>query len=185
MARALSKHRHFRRARHIAVYWPGDGEIDPRPLLLRALKYKKQVYLPVLDPLYGNALHFAPAAVGVPMRANRLGIPEPDTPQKQWRRARQLDLVLTPLVAFDPQGGRLGMGGGFYDRSLKHLNGARAWRRPHCIGLAYEVQKLTHLPLEPWDVLLDGVQTERAYYPASSLSDLTRIFRAPCQGAVF
>lgn len=166
LACELSKQPVFRRARHIAFYWAGDGEIDPAPLLLRALRLKKHAYLPVLDPLYGESLRFAPVRIGTLLRANRLGIPEPEIHRRHWRHARQLDLVLTPLVAFDAQGGRMGMGGGFYDRALQHLARQRRWRRPRAVGLAYELQRVPALPREPWDVPLDGVQTERRFYPA-------------------
>lgn len=166
LRRALMRHPAFRGARHIAFYWPHDGEIDPGPLLLRALRMQKRVYLPVLVPLHAKSLQFAPLTLHAPLRGNRFGIPEPEVPARALRPALHMDLVLTPLVAFDPRGGRLGMGGGFYDRALKRLTRLRRWRRPRTLGLAYELQKVPHLPRNPWDVLLDGVQTEQAFYPA-------------------
>lgn len=166
LKRALSKHPQFRRARHIAFYWPNDGEMDPRPLMKAALGMKKKAYLPVLMPFHARTLQFAPLVLQAPMRANRFGIPEPELPRRALFPAQRLDLIFVPLVAFDPQGGRLGMGGGFYDRALKRLRRARRWRRPHTIGLAYEFQKQEYLPRQPWDVPLGGVQTERAFYAA-------------------
>lgn len=168
LARELSRNPRFLAARNIAFYWAADGEIDPALLLRLALLMKKQVFLPVLDPLFGRSLRFARLRPGTAMRANRFGIPEPLVPRRALMKARQVDLILTPLVAFDPQGGRLGMGGGFYDRALQHLGWSRLWRRPHVIGLAYELQKVPQLPRESWDIALDGIQTEQAWYPATA-----------------
>lgn len=167
LARELRRHPRFLAARSIAIYWANDGEIDPALLYFLALRMKKQILLPVLDPLFGLSLRFAHVQPGMAMRANRFGIPEPVVARRALMKARQLDLILTPLVAFDPQGGRLGMGGGFYDRALQHLGWLRHWRRPHVIGLAYELQKVPLLPREAWDISLDGIQTEQAWYPAA------------------
>jgi 5-formyltetrahydrofolate cyclo-ligase len=79
-------------------------------------------------------------------------------------RARELDLILLPLVAFDESGQRLGMGGGFFDRSLAFLAWRQHWRKPHLIGLAYDFQKVAALPREPWDVPLDAVVTDQNVY---------------------
>ena len=75
-----------------------------------------------------------------------------------------LDLVLVPLVGFDDQGTRLGMGGGFYDRSFATRLFRRYWRKPRLIGVAYELQRVAHLDRQPWDVALDGVVTEQRLY---------------------
>ena len=68
-----------------------------------------------------------------------------------------------PLVAFDLEGNRLGMGGGFYDRTLAYLAQRHHWRKPHLLGTAFELQRFGKLPNQPWDVPLDGVVTEAAY----------------------
>jgi 5-formyltetrahydrofolate cyclo-ligase len=75
-----------------------------------------------------------------------------------------LDLVLTPLVAFDAQGHRLGMGGGFYDRSFAYLLRHSRWLRPRLIGLAYDFQRQTRLPHQPWDVPLHAIATDHRLY---------------------
>jgi 5-formyltetrahydrofolate cyclo-ligase len=64
------------------------------------------------------------------------------------------DLVITPLLAFDAEGGRLGQGGGYYDRTF--AASAEAIR----IGLAYSGQLLAGLPIEPHDARLHGILTE-------------------------
>jgi 5-formyltetrahydrofolate cyclo-ligase len=68
--------------------------------------------------------------------------------------------VLAPLVAFDRSGNRLGMGGGYYDRSFAYLRHRVHWRRPRLIGYAYGFQEVQALERAHWDVPLSGVVTE-------------------------
>lgn len=154
----------FRNSRHIAFYFPNDGELDPTPLLHRALDMNKRCYLPVLDRLTSDRLWFSPYDGGDHLVLNRFGIPEPGGGIRRRVRARRLDLVLAPLVAFDMEGNRLGMGGGYYDRTLSFLKHRRRWRRPRLYGIAYEFQKVERLESAPWDVPLAGVITERRLY---------------------
>lgn len=155
----------FRSAKRIAGYLPHDGEIDPQGILERAAAMGKRVYLPVLSHLSWDRLWFAPLAPDTRFRANRFGIPEPQVKAAELVRAQELDLVMMPLVAFDTHGNRLGMGGGYYDRSLAFLGHRRHWRRPHLLGLAYDFQRVdATLPTDAWDVPLAAVATERAVY---------------------
>ena len=146
----------FRNSRRIAFYLPNDGEMDPGPLLRRAWSMGKLCYLPVLDALGANRLWFAPYHAGDALQMNRYGIPEPVHAARAWVRAGALDLILAPLVAFDRHGYRLGMGGGYYDRSLAFLHRRYHWRRPRLYGLAFEFQRVGHLQPAAWDVALDG-----------------------------
>jgi len=145
----------------VAGYWACDGELDPAPLLERAWSTGRSVYLPVLDR--ACALHFAPYSPGTPMRRNRFNIPEPAVAPETWLEPSRLDLVLTPLVTFDPTGTRLGMGGGFYDRTFAFLRdpGYRG-HRPVLLGLGYEFQRVAALVRHAWDVPLDAAVTEAA-----------------------
>ncbi len=154
----------FRRSDHIAFYLANDGEMDLTPLLERAWAMGKHCYLPVLSPAFHNRLWFAPYRPGTPLQHNRFRIPEPVIRWHEARPAWSIDLMLTPLVAFDGAGNRLGMGGGFYDRTLAYLLQRRHWRKPELIGIAYEFQKLEQLPHAAWDVPLHGVATDRALY---------------------
>jgi 5-formyltetrahydrofolate cyclo-ligase len=157
----LTQHRLFHSARHIACYLPNDAELDPTGVMAKAWAMGKTVYLPVLSIHHHNHLHFLPYAPGDKLLPNRFGIPEPVSRGRGMVRLTQLDLVLTPLVGFDAQGGRLGMGGGFYDRSFAFLRRRQCWRKPRLLGLAFDVQKSPiALPSQPWDVPLDGVVTE-------------------------
>jgi 5-formyltetrahydrofolate cyclo-ligase len=147
------------RARRLALYLPANGELDCTPLILQAWRRGRLVFLPVIA---GSTLRFAPFHPGSELRANRFGIPEPVTPLRTWRSARQLDVIVAPLVAFDSAGRRLGMGGGFYDRTLAFLTRRSHGRSPHFIGLAFEMQRIAKLPSDAWDVPLDAVVTESA-----------------------
>jgi 5-formyltetrahydrofolate cyclo-ligase len=159
-ARHLAGSALFLRSARIACYVPHEGELDPTPLVLRAWAMGKTVYLPVLHALAGGHLWFAPYRAGDALQANRFGIPEPVHPVCQMVLAQSLDLVLTPLVAFDARGNRLGMGGGFYDRTLAFLQRRRHWFRPRVLGLAYGFQEVPAIAPHPWDVPLQGLVTE-------------------------
>ncbi|MGM0782569.1 MAG: 5-formyltetrahydrofolate cyclo-ligase [Pseudomonadota bacterium] len=152
-----------KRARRVALYLPNDGEIDPQPLIPWLRRRGARVYLPVLRPLSDNALWFVHYHRNTPMRRNRFGIPEPEARHGAHRARRQpawtLDLILLPLVGFDAQGNRLGMGGGFYDRSLAFTR--RTGPRPILIGLAHECQRVERLPAALWDVPLDAIVSDR------------------------
>ncbi len=151
----------FRAARRIAAYIAHDGELDPAPLVRLALARGKQVYLPVLHP--GGRLRLFRVGPGTRWRRNRFGIAEPRGGDTLPFAA--LDLVLMPLVGFDAGGGRLGMGAGYYDRSLADVPVGR----PLLMGLAHSCQQVAALPLEPWDRPLQQVVTERGLFrPAAA-----------------
>jgi 5-formyltetrahydrofolate cyclo-ligase len=157
----------FRASRRVACYLAADGEIETDAVIAQLRQQHKQLYLPVLSRLRHDRLWFAPAAPGAELVVNRYGILEPRAPAQALVRAQQLDLVLLPLVGFDDSGYRLGMGGGFYDRSLEFLCHRKVWRKPHVIGLAYDFQKVARLPREDWDVPLDAVVTDEQTYVVS------------------
>ncbi|MBZ9558713.1 5-formyltetrahydrofolate cyclo-ligase [Halomonas coralii] len=151
------------RARRVALYLPNDGEIDATPLIAWLRRRGARVYLPVLRPLAENRLWFVHYHSGTPMVKNRFGIHEPDT-RHGAHRARQLppwalDLVLMPLVGFDEAGNRLGMGGGFYDRSFAFIRRRRP--RPRLIGVAHDCQRVDRLPIAGWDIPLDAIVSDR------------------------
>lgn len=151
----------FLRSRHIAFYLANDGELDLSPLIEAAWQMGKRCYLPILSPLYHNHLWFAPYRPDSRLQANRFGIPEPICTWQQTRAVWSLDLVLTPLVAFDAAGNRLGMGGGYYDRTLAYLRRRQYWHKPRLIGAAHGFQQVEQLPVASWDVPLHGILTEQ------------------------
>ncbi len=157
----------FKRSHHIACYMPADGELDPLPLMQRIWSKNKTCYLPVLSPLPARRLWFAPYRDGDPLVYNRFGILEPSLSMNELAGAWMLDLIITPLVAFDKRGNRLGMGGGFYDRTFAFLKYRQFWKKPHLVGLAYDFQQVAHIQPQAWDVPLQGIVTEAGFYPSS------------------
>ncbi|RON08320.1 5-formyltetrahydrofolate cyclo-ligase [Pseudomonas brassicacearum] len=162
--RQLAQHPLFRRAKHISLYLPTDGEIDPRLLLRAAQRRGKATYLPVLSAWPRTKMVFQRIRPGEKLRPNRFRILEPRVNQARQRKVWALDLVLLPLVGFDEHGGRLGMGGGFYDRSLAYLARRKNWRKPTLLGLAHECQQVEKLAQASWDVPLQGTVTDRKWY---------------------
>jgi 5-formyltetrahydrofolate cyclo-ligase len=157
----------FRRARYISLYLPTDGEIDPRVLLRAAQRRGKATYLPVLSAWPRTKMVFQRIRPGEKLIPNRFRILEPRHNLARQRKVWALDLILLPLVGFDDVGGRLGMGGGFYDRSLAYLARRKTWRKPTLLGLAHECQKVERLAQASWDVPLQGTVTDKAWYFAS------------------
>ncbi|MDU2937766.1 MAG: 5-formyltetrahydrofolate cyclo-ligase [Enterobacteriaceae bacterium] len=142
-------------AHTVALFLSFDGELDTRPLIEQLWRAGKRVYLPVLHPFSpGNLLflHYHPQSELV---VNRLKIHEPKLDVRDVLPLAQLDVLVTPLVAFDGQGQRLGMGGGFYDRTLQN------WQqyRLQPVGYAHDCQRVEALPVEEWDIPLPAVVT--------------------------
>lgn len=144
---------------HIALYLSNDGELDTWPLIHALWQQHKQLYLPLLHPFTAGHLLFQHFTPDTPLRSNRFGIPEPDWSCPDLMPLAQLDLVATPLVAFDHKGNRLGMGGGFYDRTLAHFAMHNAHGKPRVIGLAHSCQQLESIPTEAWDIPLPAIGT--------------------------
>ena len=168
--RQIQRMASFRNSRRVAVYLPNDGEIDTTTLIRRAIRVGKRCYLPLLCPLGGRRLWFAPYRPGEPLRLNRLRIPEPQLPTQHRVRAQGLDLLLVPLVAFDATGNRVGMGGGYYDQTLAFLTKRRCWRKPRTLGIAYDFQRVATLKPRPWDVPLDAIVTEAHVYVRGTMN---------------
>ncbi|THB63270.1 MAG: 5-formyltetrahydrofolate cyclo-ligase [Gammaproteobacteria bacterium] len=154
----------FKKSKHIAIYWPFDGEINPTLVIKMAEKMDKVFYLPILAKGKNRRMTFARACNGTKLKKNRYGIPEPVT--RKRKKASHLDLILTPLVGFDSMGNRLGMGSGYYDATLSFLNRRKHWKKPLLMGVAYELQRIENIPPKPWDIPLAGVYTEKGVnYP--------------------
>ncbi|MBB1277618.1 5-formyltetrahydrofolate cyclo-ligase [Pseudoalteromonas sp. SR43-3] len=150
-------------SKHIAIYLSNDGELDTSLLIKELWNLNHAVYLPIIHPFNGANLLFQRYEKNSPMRANRYGILEPKLNCSQICPLPALDYLLMPLVAFDKQGNRLGMGGGFYDRTLARLH-EQNWQKPQLIGLAHECQKVDALPIESWDVPLETIITPDKTY---------------------
>ena len=149
---------------HVAGYWAMDGEIGLHAFQLR-LPPTLTYCLPLLHA--DETLRFTPWRAGAPLVTNRFGIPEPDIDPDDALPASEMAMLVLPLVGFDARGARLGMGGGWYDRSLafRHARAAPPW----LVGAGFAVQQVEALPLEAWDVRLDAVCSEAATHIAEDI----------------
>jgi 5-formyltetrahydrofolate cyclo-ligase len=152
------------RHQHIAAYIADRGEIAPDLFFKTLWARKKILYLPVLHPFQKNKMLFLRYRHNETLYKNKFGIPEPKLILKNIARTRFLGLVLTPLVAFDGNCQRIGMGGGFYDRSFHFKRGTNAYSRPQLVGFAHDFQKVEHIATQEWDVPLNAVVTDKQTY---------------------
>ncbi|PHS73178.1 MAG: 5-formyltetrahydrofolate cyclo-ligase [Cycloclasticus sp.] len=143
------------RSPHIAGYLANDGEPSISLFINTCFERNITHYLPVI---HKKTLHFSAYASGDSLKNNIFNIPEPET--RLLIPSKFLSVVLLPLVAYDNQGNRLGMGGGYYDCSLRFLLNSNCKKRPLLIGIAYSLQCVKHIERQPWDIALDAVVTE-------------------------
>jgi len=150
----------FRRGARVALYLPMRGEVDLRPGLAAAWRRGVAVFVPRILNRRRGRMAFVAWSPGRAERRNTFGIAEPADASARVPALR-LDAVVLPVVGFDRQGNRLGMGAGYYDRALRRRREpGRRWRRPLLVGVAFACQELPAIPTSPWDVPLDLVVTE-------------------------
>lgn len=142
----------------VAGYWASDGEIALHAFQLKLPK-RLTYCLPLL---HGEELRFAPWKAGDALVSNKFGIPEPDVDPATALEPEAMALVAVPLVGFDADGNRLGMGGGWYDKTFAFRKLGQG--QPHLVGVGFELQRVDALPGEDWDVPLDAVCTESNTY---------------------
>lgn len=137
----------------IAGYWPLKDEFDIRPLLEGLAAQGGRLALPVVAGDQGRLIfrEWAPGAPLAPAGFGTLG-PRENAPEVLP------DLIITPLLAFDRRGCRLGYGGGFYDRSLTALRASGKCKL--AIGLGFSAQRVQQVPVGDTDERLDGIVTE-------------------------
>lgn len=140
----------------VATYLSSDGEISLEPTIEHLHGQKIAVTLPQIGSQQGQ-MQFCQWSAKQPLRKNRYGILEPES--DAFVPLSSHSLILAPLVAFDDQGTRIGMGGGYYDRFLS--SSVPPDDRPLVVGVAYDFQQLDRLEAESWDVKLDAVVTDR------------------------
>ncbi len=146
-------------ARRVCLYLALPTEPQTRALLAACWQTGKQVLVPAYRP---KLRRYGLAWLGPddPLRKSHWAILEPVRPRWISARSARADLVVTPGLAFDHNGGRLGHGLGYYDRLLAGMALQKAFK----VGLALECQLVAHIPMNAWDVRLDAVVTERAVY---------------------
>lgn len=152
----IKKLESFRQAKRIGLYHAVNGEVHLDTLWQSCPLQGKFCYFPALNK--DKTLTFLPATPSTPFKKNQYGILEPDVATNLSLPLSQLDVLLIPLVAFDKECSRLGMGMGYYDRTLAN--------HPSCllVGVAYEFQKIDFIESEAWDVPLDLVITQKNTY---------------------
>jgi 5-formyltetrahydrofolate cyclo-ligase len=152
----------FLRAKRVGIYLANEGEVNPSIIYDICQKSGKQLFLPVIHPFKQNRLHFAKIKPDSRVTNNRFGILEPCIKSTTLSPPWSLDLILMPLVGFDRRGNRLGMGGGFYDRTFA-FTAKKTSPSPKLIGLAYSFQELQEIKPQPWDIPVSGIVTEKEY----------------------
>jgi 5-formyltetrahydrofolate cyclo-ligase len=156
-ALAVTRLAGFKSGARIAIYLPFDGETNPAALLIAARRRGIRLYVPVITDLRRRRMSFQPLS-----DKTRRGLFGINIPQRDGRPAapRWFDLIVIPLVGIDGEGRRLGMGLGFYDRTLAFRRGRRCWMGPRLVGLGFDCQRVETVYAEPWDVRLDALATE-------------------------
>jgi 5-formyltetrahydrofolate cyclo-ligase len=163
----------FLAARKVAMYLANDGEIDPIEVMKWCWENGKQTYVPIIVQQKNNTLVFAQVHQCTEFIKNNYGIREPVVEPDQVISAEHLDLVLTPLVAFDSNGNRVGMGGGYYDSTFEFIKTGPekpslafgSDDHPVLIGIAHEIQRVDKIDAEHWDIPINTVVTDKNVYP--------------------
>jgi len=146
----------YQNAHQIALFYAFNGEVDLTEVWHHALSQGKQCYFPVI--IEPTLLLFLPVTTTTTFLPNQYGILEPQVDPQLAISPEDLEVIFTPLVAFDKHGTRVGMGKGFYDHTL-------ADSRPKwLLGVGYEFQKEPFIEPNPWDIPLDAIITEKKLY---------------------
>jgi 5-formyltetrahydrofolate cyclo-ligase len=147
----------YRYAKRIGLYHAFKREVDLDALWQKAPRQGKFCYFPILNE--DQTLAFLPATPATSFQKNQYGILEPVVDRGMAIPISELQVVMVPLVVFDKEGTRIGMGGGYYDRSLGEVE-----KLPFLIGVAYEFQRHPRIEADAWDVPLDVIITEKTIY---------------------
>lgn len=154
----------YKNAQHIAAYLCMPGEVDMWKVIKKAWAEDKQVYLPVVLG-WEQPLQFAPFTPQCELAKDYYDIEIPKVDSSEYVSPRILDLVITPLVAFDKYRNRIGMGGGFYDRTFAFKQRDSS-AKPQLLGVAFETQRVDGVPIaaNTWDISPDAIITEKTIY---------------------
>ncbi len=148
-------------AERVGLYFAAAAEVDVSDLFVEAFATGRVVFVPVVGAT--GRMRFVRLERDATLRRNRYGIWEPEG-KPEAISARQLDLVVTPLVAFDVTGNRIGMGAGYYDRCFSFLRHRTRWLHPKLVGAAFSCQRAPSIPAAAWDIPLFAVATEQGLH---------------------
>ncbi|MDO6444305.1 5-formyltetrahydrofolate cyclo-ligase [Colwellia sp. 1_MG-2023] len=165
LAKSLKNHPKVLTAKSIAIYLTNDGELNTHDFINECWDQKIKTYLPVLHPFSKGHLLFLHYHAQTAMIRNKYHILEPKLNVQDVLPMEQLDIIFTPLVAFDNTGARLGMGGGYYDRTLnKWYTQKEQTAKPYPIGLAHDFQQVDKVPSEHWDIPIPEIITPNQHF---------------------
>jgi 5-formyltetrahydrofolate cyclo-ligase len=157
ICRRVCESREFYSSKAIACYLPMYDEVDTREIIERAWRANKRIYVPILR---GDAeMLFCEIDPETELERNGFGLWEPA--RGFLIEPRQLDLVVTPTVAFDNDKNRIGMGGGYFDRCFSFLRHRKQWLHPKLLGVAFQCQKVEEIAPNPWDIPLYRIITDK------------------------
>ena len=146
--------------RRIAVFLSQDGELETKNLIKQLWKTPGlEVYLPALETLPDWHMGFSRYTPQSKLIPNQFNILEPDVELSNHIPGKELDLVIMPLVGFDNAGNRMGMGGGYYDRTFEFKH-QQPQTKPLLVGWAHSCQRVDRLEKQPWDIPLNAIVTE-------------------------
>lgn len=145
--------RYFFSSHSIACYLATWDEVDTNRIIQRAWRAKKRIFAPVIDG--GGEMTFRNLQPETTITRNRFGIWEPES--EIQIDPSNLDVVVTPLVAFDFACNRIGMGGGYFDRHFAFLRSRQSWSRPKLVGLAFDCQQVEKITPNRWDIRLSRI----------------------------
>ena len=139
---------------HIGIYFATQEEIDTQPFISHLLQAEQYIYLPTID---NDILSFYSYKKNSQLITNQYHIKEPDKKKETYIEIENIHILFMPLVGFDSSGYRLGMGGGYYDKTL----GSKSEYQNNCklVGLAYDIQEVPIIPREKHDIRLDLIVT--------------------------
>lgn len=146
--------------RRIGIYASMPHELGTAPLIRLAQQRHCEVFVPRITSMRSRLMQFVPYGIGGSLHA--LGMHEPSS--REYFPARFLDTIFVPAVALDRRGARLGQGAGFFDRALAFRRQRSHWRGPRLVGLAYSFQVVPRVPVEPTDVFMDVIVTDKGIY---------------------
>ncbi|AZG72205.1 5-formyltetrahydrofolate cyclo-ligase [Shewanella livingstonensis] len=142
-------------AQHVALYFTQDGELSTKKLIEALWDLDINLYLPCIHPFSKGHLLFVRYDRDSVMVNNKYGISEPQLNVQHIITVNNLDLIITPVVAFDEHGNRMGMGSGYYDRTLAQVIN----NKPLAVGFAHDCQQVSQVPTDFWDIPLPVVIT--------------------------
>ncbi len=156
LTRRLIRSQAFFAAGTVGCYFPMADEVDTRAVFERCWRAHKRVFAPVVSR--NGDMFFREVLRDSTLEKNEYGVWEPI--DGATIDERLLDIVITPLVAADENGNRIGMGGGYFDRCFSYLRYRHVWRQPKLIALAFDCQKVEKITPNPWDIPLYRVYSE-------------------------